>query len=103
MISEYTAFKQYIELNGGCHFTGISIAYVVLLAISTAMGFIWLNFWSCAVDEHDNYFVYIFLLITIVCTTLLIMMAQILHQSKIFTTVHSDMIRSLLYAPLSYF
>lgn len=97
------SFKIYIKRNSGTRFTVVIVLFIVFLSIVTSLTQIVLNSWALHPHHRSNIFLYIQIGLNILKAVITLMLAKVLMASRLFQSVHDDMIRSLLFSPLSYF
>jgi hypothetical protein len=102
-LGEWEHLKSYLKRNGGCLFTFFSIFSTLLIATFSSISAIWLNYWAQVDDPTLAIYSLNYFLSAILVGLISIGMAKAIHASTIYMSLHNDMVRSLLYAPLHYF
>jgi len=77
--------------------------FVLVIGCLSTYSQINLNNWSYSNEAKGNGYLFISLAINSIKITLNLFLAYILYVSKLFQSIHDDMIRSLLFSPYSYF
>ena len=99
----FDSFKIYIKRNSGTRFSVTIILFIVFLSMVTTYTNINLNQWAASGGNRSNIYLYIQLGLNALKVVITLMLAKILMESKLFQSTHDDMIKSLLFSPLSYF
>jgi hypothetical protein len=102
-LGEWEHLKSYLKRNGGCLFTFVSLSYTIMIAVICSLASIYLNYWAQVDDQNSFIYGFVYLFSAILIGLISLGMAKAMHVSTIFMTLHDDMVRSLLYAPLNYF
>lgn len=79
------------------------IIFILVLSAVTTNTQINLNRWALSPEAKNNAYLYIQLLLNGCKVVITLVLAWVLHRSRLFQSIHDDMIRSLLFSPLSYF
>lgn len=79
------------------------IIFILVLSAVTTNTQINLNRWALSAETRNNSYLYIQLLLNGCKVVITLVLAWVLHRSRLFQSIHDDMIRSLLFSPLSYF
>lgn len=79
------------------------IIFILVLSAVTTNTQINLNRWALSAEARNNSYLYIQLLLNGCKVVITLVLAWVLHRSRLFQSIHDDMIRSLLFSPLSYF
>jgi ABC-type multidrug transport system fused ATPase/permease subunit len=77
--------------------------FIFVISAIVAYTQIMLNKWALSPNAKSNIYFYIQLLLNVVKFVLALLMTWVMHVSRIYQSLHDDMIRSLLFSPLSYF
>jgi hypothetical protein len=101
--STMDSFKIYIKRNSGTRFAVIIVLFIVFLSIVTTMTLIILNSWAISLNNRSNLFLFLQLGLNILKAVITLILAKVLMASKMFQSIHDDMVKSLLFSPLGYF
>jgi ABC-type bacteriocin/lantibiotic exporter with double-glycine peptidase domain len=77
--------------------------FIGFLSVVTTYTQINLNTWANSTKARSNIYLYIQLGLNALKVVITLALAKILMESRLFQSTHDDMIRSLLFSPLSYF
>ena len=80
----------------------ISLFVLIIGSLSTYSQ-VNLNKWSYSSSSNEDIFLYISLALNTVKICLTLLLARVLYFSKLFQSIHDDMIKNLLFSPYSYF
>lgn len=99
----WDSFKVYVRRNSGVFFGILTFLFVFMISAITANAQVNINRWALSPESKNNSYLYIQLMLNGAKVIVVMMMAVVLHYSKLFQSIHDDIIKSLLFAPLSYF
>ena len=102
-ISTFDSFKIYVKRNSGTRFAVIVVLFIVFLSIVTTMTQIILNSWAISLNNRSNLFLFLQLGLNALKVVITLALAKVLMASRLFQSTHDDMVKSLLFSPLSYF
>ena len=79
------------------------ILFVIAISAITTNTQLRLNQWALSSTAGDSFFLYIQLILNGLKVVITLILAWVLLVSRLFQSIHDDMVRSLLFSPLSYF
>lgn len=79
------------------------ILFILVLSAITTNTQINLNKWALSPEARDNIYLYIQLILNGLKIVITLCLAWVLLVSRMFQSIHDDMVKSLLFSPLSYF
>jgi len=97
------SFKIYIKRNNGAPFAAVIILFIVFLSYVTFLTQLILNSWALHPHHRSNFYLYLQMALNIIKGLITLLLAKVLMASRLFQSVHDDMIKSLLFSPLGYF
>ena len=103
IFNTFESFKIYVERNSGTRFAIIVILFIVFLSMVTTLTQIILNSWAISLNNRSNFFLYLQLGLNGLKVVITLLLAKVLMASRLFQSIHDDMIRTLMFSPLSYF
>ena len=77
--------------------------FVLLIGSISTFSQVNLNNWSNSTNSTENNYLYFSLIINTVKIILTLLLARVLYVSRLFQSLHDDMIKNLLFSPYSYF
>ena len=77
--------------------------FVLVIGFLSTYSQLNLNSWSYSSDSTENNYLYTSLIINTVKVLLNLLLARVLYVSRLFQSIHDDMIKNLLFSPYSYF
>ena len=77
--------------------------FLLLLSAVTAYSLVEQNAWAMSLEVQSDYYVWVQVLANVSKIVLTVGIAIVFHVSKLYQSIHDDMIRNLLFSPYSYF
>ena len=103
VFNTFDSFKIYVKRNSGTRFAIIILLFIVFLSCVTTLTQIILNSWAISLNNRSNFFLYLQLGLNAMKVIITLILAKVLMASRLFQSIHDDMVRSLMFSPLSYF
>lgn len=102
-MSDDDAVKIFLRRSGGRRFEVLTYGIILLVAISILVLGFWINKWANSADVNEGGYIIIYLLLTFVSSSFVVLLFFYILHSPILINVYKDMIKGTLYASLNYF